>query len=398
MNKDPRRDEVSPAADRRLIVTVESPSGRHTVAVSLDSRVEDLIPSVVQACEGRVDAAGWTLTPLGEASLEGSRTIRQCGLFPGAVLVLAAPDVEAVPVEPGADSPGFPIPSASVLAGRARARLRPAEPATAIDRAGDAAYLRLLEDAIVAARSGAASVVAVMSVYPGVGTTTVAALLATLLSTLRGDRLAVVDASPESGALSHWMSPDSGLSGEAYRTLFGKAVTPEQVQQALVSAGPGLWVLPASADQAAAKTTDVAAWRRLIHHLRHLHNAVIIDCGSGVQRPACQAAIEAADQVVLVSKPQAEELERMAPTINAIRRRGPTVVTVANQARRPARLRSAVDGVQRVTIAYEKAPALRLKTRGFSWSQAPASWQEGVRELAAVLAGSAPDAEQLGGG
>jgi hypothetical protein len=46
-----------------------------------------------------------------------------------------------------------------------------------------------------------------------------------------------------------------------------------------------------------------------------------------------------------------------------------------------------------VTIAYEKAPALRLKTRGFSWRQAPASWQESVRELAATLAGSASASE-----
>jgi MinD-like ATPase involved in chromosome partitioning or flagellar assembly len=357
------------------------------LAVPEESRVEDLLPAIVQACEGRIDASGWKLAPKGEAPLEGSRTIRECGLFPGAVLVLSAPDIEPAMPAPDATSVG------SDLAGRLKARLRPAEPAAAIDRAGEAAYLRLLEDAIVAARAGASTVVAILSVHPGVGTTTVTALLATLLSGLRGDRIAVVDANPDSGALSHWMSPDSGASGAGHGSLFGAAVRPDQVQDALVIAAPGLWVLPASADQAGARTADAAAWSRLIQHLRHLHNTVIVDCGAGVQRAACQAALDAADQVVLVYKPQAGQPDGIAPTIATIRGRGPTVVVVANQARRRARMTQSPDGVQQVTIAYEKEPAVRLKTRGFSWRQAPASWQEGVRELAAVLAGSASASE-----
>jgi MinD-like ATPase involved in chromosome partitioning or flagellar assembly len=386
---------VSAAADRRLTVSVESPAGLHTVAVPLDSRLEDLIPALVQACEGHVDASGWKLAPKGEAPLEGSSTIRHSGLFPGAVLVLSAPEIEApspVAVASVEGGDGLSIPPAD-LAGRLKARLRPAEPAAAIDRAGEAAYLRLLEDAIVAARTGASTVVAVMSAHPGAGTTTVTALLATLLSGLRGDRIAVVDANPESGALSHWMSPDSGASSDGHRSLFDAAVTPDQVQEALVSAGTGLWVLPASPDQAGTRTADAAAWRRLIGHLRHLHNTVIIDCGAGLQRAACQAALDVADHAVLVYTPQAGDVERLAPIINLIRSRGPTVVVVANQARRRARMTQSVDNVQQVTIAYEKAPALRLKTRGFSWRQAPASWQESVRELAAVLAGSAPASE-----
>lgn len=383
-------------ANRRLTVTVESPAGLHTLAVPLDSRLEDLLPALVQACEGRADASGWKLAPKGETPLEGSSTIRDSGLFPGAVLVLSAPDIEAaspavVGTAPGGDD--LPMPPASGLAGRLKARLRPAEPAAAIDRTGEAAYLRLLEDAIVAGRTGASTVVAIMSSHPGAGTTTVTALLATLLSGLRGDRIAIVDANPESGALSHWMSPDSGGSSDGHRSLFDPDVKPDQVQEALVSAGTGLWIFPASADHAGARTADAPAWRRLIQHLRHLHNTVIIDCGAGVQRAACQAALEVADHAVLVYKPQAGGVERLAPTINVIRGRGPTVVVVANQARRRARMTQSVDGVQQVTIAYEKAPALRLKTRGFSWRQAPASWQESVRELAATLAGSASASE-----
>jgi hypothetical protein len=42
-----------------------------------------------------------------------------------------------------------------------------------------------------------------------------------------------------------------------------------------------------------------------------------------------------------------------------------------------------------VTLVDDPAAADRLKTRGFSWTHAPASWQESIRELAAVLIGSA---------
>jgi hypothetical protein len=62
---------------------------------------------------------------------------------------------------------------------------------------------------------------------------------------------------------------------------------------------------------------------------------------------------------------------------------------VENQAPRRARTLPAPAGVQVVTLVDEPVAAHRLKTRGFLWSQAPAAWQEAIRELAAVLVGSA---------
>jgi MinD-like ATPase involved in chromosome partitioning or flagellar assembly len=281
------------------------------------------------------------------------------------------------------------MPSAPALVGRLKARWSPAEPSSNIERAGHAAYLRMLEDAIAASRIGPSRVVAVISSQPGVGATTVAALLATMLGALRGDRVAVVDASPESAALSHWLSPDSGLAPGTYRLLFGSALTPDQVQAAMVRAGSGLWVLPASADQATARAAGVEAWRRLIEQLRHLHNNVIVDCGAVVQRGAGKAAFDGADQVVIVSRADARGIEKVGADVAASDSLRRAVVVVANQAPRPQRARTSAAGVQQVTLVFDRAAALRLKTRGFSWDQAPASWQEGVRELAATLAGSA---------
>src|SRR5260370_17949162 len=79
------------SATRRLVVNVQSPSGRHRLDLPEDARVEDLIPSLVEVCEGGSESLGWTLQPLGEGTLAGERTPAECGLFSGAVLPLLSP-------------------------------------------------------------------------------------------------------------------------------------------------------------------------------------------------------------------------------------------------------------------------------------------------------------------
>jgi MinD-like ATPase involved in chromosome partitioning or flagellar assembly len=361
-------------------VTVDSPSGRHYLDVPAEARIDDLVPSLVQVCEGRADPAGWTLAPLGEAPLEDARTLRESGLYSGAVLVLTAPN-QLLPQEAG-------LPSASDLARRLRASVRPAATAPEIDRLNEAGYRRMLESAITAPGPAASTVVAVMSAHAGAGTSTVTALLATLLNALRHDQVVAVDACPQSGALSHWMAPESGPSAAAYAALLEPGSTPDQVHSALVRVGAGLAVLPAPSDQRSKPSAGQLGWATLIEHLRHLHNVVILDCGAGFQRPASQAALGAADVVVLVSRSTPGELDRLARTIDSIRRRGRTVIVVANQAAHRARAARSAVGVLQVALAHEPQPAQRLKTRGFSWSDAPDSWQEPMRELAAALIGS----------
>jgi MinD-like ATPase involved in chromosome partitioning or flagellar assembly len=379
---------MTAAGDRRLTVSVDSPSGRHTIDVPLDRRVDDLMTALVQACEGGGDGAGWRLAAQGEAPIEGSRTLGECGLFRGAVLVLSPPPPGGAGDQVLEGPGGISIASAPALARRFVARLKTPEPSDDTGRAGREAYMRMLEDAIAASKPGASTVVAVISDRPGAGATTVTALLATLINELRTDRVALVDASPESAALSHWMSPDSGVERDVYSSLFGPTPTPGQVQAALVSIAPRLWVLPASSGQSSARSADAATWRRLINHLRRLHNVVIVDCGAGLHRPAGQGALREADQIVLVRNAAASGPDAIAAGVTAARSDSRAVVVVANQARRSLRARPSAGGVQEVTIAYEKDAAQRLKTRGFSWSNAPASWQEAVRELAATLAGS----------
>jgi MinD-like ATPase involved in chromosome partitioning or flagellar assembly len=133
---------------------------------------------------------------------------------------------------------------------------------------------------------------------------------------------------------------------------------------------------------------EPAAWGRVIEHLRHLHHVVVIDCGAGLRREAVQAAIGAADQVVLVARAEASDRENVEPALALLRKLAKPVVVVRNESRRRERTRRSAAGIQRVTLTFEPASATQLKRRGFDWSEAPAAWNEGVRELAALLVAS----------
>jgi MinD-like ATPase involved in chromosome partitioning or flagellar assembly len=351
---------------RRLVVTVRSPSGSHAVSLPAGAAVADLMPGLVKACEGRGEAAGWRLAPQGEPALSDSMSLEQAGLFQGAVLVLTAPD-QAAQTAPVAEP-------------------EPAEPRIA--SMGAAEYRRTLDRALAAAVTGSSKVIGVIGAHPGAGATTVTALLAILLSTVGDERIAAVDANPESGELGHWLVPDSALPADVYRGLFDGGVTPPDIERALVAAYPRLWVLPAPLGSPAGRSVEASAWTRLIEHLRHLHNVVVVDCGAGMRKERARAALASADQVVVVSRPGPAGLENLGRTIEDFGGAGRPVVMVANRATRRTRMRRTEGGVPLVTLALEPSAAVTLTRRGFVWSQAPDSWQEAIRELAAVLVAS----------
>jgi WXG100 protein secretion system (Wss), protein YukD len=334
--------EVKRRGVARLLVSVDGPSGRRDLALPDDARLEDLLPAIVREFEPGLDARGWTLAPQGEAPIPPGRTLGEAGLFPGAVLVLSEPaPVVVVPTSP-----------------------RPPR----IEGMRERAYLETLDAAITARRSPSSTVVAVVGGQPGAGATTVAALLAMALGALRGESVVAVDGNPGSGALSHWLVPDAALPADVYRSLFSADVKPAHVSHALVGANTRLSVLPAPLDPTASDGADPAAWERLIEHLRRMHHAVVVD--GGTRRGARWA-----DAVVLVTRFGHDQAEIAAAIAGS-----EPVVKVINQAPRRARIRGGT-----VTLAAEPQAAARLKRRGFAWADAPASWQEAVRELAAVL-------------
>lgn len=342
----------------RLLLTLESPSGRTAVSVPSNTPVEELLPGLVQASVGIVDPSGWTLAAKGEAMIDGARTFAEAGLYSGAV-------VQLIPPPRGPERPSAPAPP------------RPAQPPK-IESMGEWDYLRTLDRALAAGNPLGSQVIAVVGAQVGAGATTVSALLATFLASVRPERVACVDANPQSGALSQWMVPDSALPVTVYRSLLESTVSPQMVEGALVSVAPRLWVMPAARDTSAG-AGDGAAWSRLIEHMRRLRNVVVLDCGAGTQRETVKAAVQAADRIVLVTKPETSPKEPAHWS--------KPIVWVSNQSQRRARIQR-TGNVPHITIAIEQQAAAMLKRRGFAWSEAPLAWQEAVRELAAVLVAS----------
>ena len=240
---------------------------------------------------------------------------------------------------------------------------------------GEWDYLRTLDRAIAAGNRHGSTVIAVAGAQVGAGATTVSVLLSTLLASMRPERVVCVDANPQSGALSQWMVPDSAIPTSLYRALLGPSTAPDTVEGALVSVGSRSWVVPAPLDPSAA-TSDAGSWKRLIEHLRRLRNVVVLDCGAGIQRESVRAAVESADHIVFVTKPDA--------SLKVPAKWRKSVVWVTNQSPQRSRIRRS-GTVPHVTIPIEQQAAALLKRRGFDWHHAPGAWQEAVRELAAVL-------------
>lgn len=325
----------------RLRVTVDSPSGRHDLSVPDDERLDDLLPAIVEACEPGTDPGGWHLAPRGESVIGPGQTLAEVGLFDGAILSLAAREAP----------PAAPVP------------VRPPR----LEGMGDRDYIRTLDAAIAGRRSPASTVIAIAGAQPGAGATTVTALLALAIGALRDESTVAVDANPRSGALSHWLVPDGALPADVYRPLLSRDVAPDAVSRALVAAGPRISVLGAPLDDSLIRAAEDVDWSRLIEHLRRMHHSVIVDCGT-------RRAADWADRVVLVNRFGQNTVARPGIRI-------PTV-TVNNYAPRRQRFRG-----NQVTLAVEPDAASRLKRRGFAWADAPRSWQEATRELAALLLG-----------
>jgi hypothetical protein len=73
-----------------VVVTVESPRGRITLAAPDDVPVEQLLPALAEACRCEGEASRWSLRARREAPLAPERTLEQAGLYQGAILELRA--------------------------------------------------------------------------------------------------------------------------------------------------------------------------------------------------------------------------------------------------------------------------------------------------------------------
>ncbi|HEX6675831.1 MAG TPA: EsaB/YukD family protein [Actinomycetes bacterium] len=303
-------------------------------------------------------------------------------------------------------------------------------------------YLEQLDAAVGAPLPRRAVTVAVAAARDGVGATTVTGLLGTLLALHRRERVLAVDAggSDHPGSLARVLGIgwEAGALGTAARSAgdrqagaedllarLGRAApvperppawladdlvarlarampTREGLDARLGRAAHGLAVLPAPARRA---PLDERAWRLSLQRLRSLYPLVLVDCGAGLHAPAGQAAVQACDQLLLVTDadPVGASLavEAGLPLIRA----GLPVTVVVNRmpaGAGPPRQATAMDAPRAsldldrlggylpdarglVTVPSAPRAAAELAAGSFAWPSAGAGCRTAMHELAACL-------------
>ncbi len=439
---------------RSVVVTIAGPSDRVDLSVPAETPIEKLLPSLLSlgVVEDDGESAEWSIGPVGHGALPAQSTLADCGILDGAILELRPIEPETEP-EPPASGPipheqvvaeqeaqdlrrraGFPLQrTAAALPERTggAARLgsaiaavfssedrktrplgrdaedgpttRPAdltneERATPLQRARaswrESGYTHRLEEAIGAPRLRRCATIAVVSPKGGVGKTTVTSLVGSLLARIRHERIVAVDTNPDYGSLGRTLTPEHRVFvDDVMDILEHPDLTVAELDRKLGRAFDGLRVLPAPTDPQRMARLNKEAYSTVFDRLQTMVGGLVLDCGTGLQELAAEAAIEAADQIILVSDAEPSTASLVAEAAELIKRSGLPVYLVVNKMpRRNGRLdldalsRAVRDARALVTMRARPAAASGLAAGDFSWDDAPEDWALSLRELLAVMA------------
>jgi putative peptide zinc metalloprotease protein len=143
--------------------------------------------------------------------------------------------------------------------------------------------------------------VVVMSRKGGVGKTTIALALGSILATERGDRVVAVDANPDAGNLAHRVAPPSGLTiTDVLRELDRIDSYADLKRYTSQAPESRLEVLASDDDSRIGTALDRTDYHRLIALLDRFYNVILLDTGTGILDSANQGLLAEADELVLV--------------------------------------------------------------------------------------------------
>jgi cellulose biosynthesis protein BcsQ len=147
-----------------------------------------------------------------------------------------------------------------------------------------------------------ANTVAVMSPAGGVGKTTCAFVIASVLAGHLKLRVAAVDASPQFGTLEHLVPPHRRPQRDLRDLLDDeRIVTAAQLAPYVARLPTGLHVLTARLEPTG--TGDPSRLGELIALLSCFYDVVLLDLAPGIVGPLARTAATRADQAVLVATP-----------------------------------------------------------------------------------------------
>ena len=416
---------------RRVLITVVGPDRRMSVAVSASVPIRRLLSDLVARCspEAGNGRGPWVLAR-SDAMLPLDRSLEECEVTDGTVLYLRTLADSSASVQRGLteddasraerwraglpERPGLAARLSSlagaVLNSRRAAIARP-RPGPSISpaaltlqprqsrlsrgreawRATD--YMDRLDRAIAEPRLRRCVTIAVMSPKGGVGKTTISALLGMLFAYLRQDHVISVDTNPDYGSLGRSLTPEHSIFVDDLLPLLGDSSLTVTALELHLGRGPhGLMVLPSPTDPERMALLDEAAYVRVIKRLQAIAGVVILDCGTGLQEPAAQAALKTSDQVLLITDAEPATASIVAEAARRLSRTARVLLVVNKMLAAGSRLNlealatlvPRAHGV--LSVPLETRAASRLAAGDFHWRTAPKGWRLAVREIAAMLA------------
>jgi MinD-like ATPase involved in chromosome partitioning or flagellar assembly len=224
-----------------------------------------------------------------------------------------------------------------------------------------------------------------MSPSGGVGKTTCAFLLGSLLASKLKLRVVVVDGNPAFGTLGQLVPqdrrPDRGL-GELLSDADG-LLTAAEVSAYVARLPTGLHVLAARRDSEHAVRLEPDWYGEVVALLTCFYEVVLLDLGPGVVGPLARFGAAQADQIVLVTTPDWATSNAGLEALAHLRRREHT--TVAMNGARPDTTVDERFG-NTVTIPYDPQLAAMLESRTYSLGALGSPTRTAIKRLGVAVA------------
>jgi MinD-like ATPase involved in chromosome partitioning or flagellar assembly len=309
-------------------VTIQLGARRIDVEVPSRKRLDQVITEVLRLVldNDRVDpglGGEWVLNDPAGRPLDSDSTLGDQMVADGSILVLRT-RADWLADQPRRARRG-PPPGGDGLTPRERTRLdlpprswMERRLAILIDPRG-LRYQEEIDRRIQTADAGRCVVIAIVSALGGAGRSTVTGLVGSLLALLRDERVVAVTDDP--GCAAFVCQPAiEGPGLDVADVLETARVSSGLLDTRLCRGAGGMLVLPLPADAVRTAELDSSDHARLLHRLRPMCGVIMLDCGAGLAGPLARAAIQGADQVLLVTALDPAARRAVSPVAGALSR------------------------------------------------------------------------------
>lgn len=151
-----------------------------------------------------------------------------------------------------------------------------------------------------------ARTIAVVSTKGGVGKTTTTLNLGHTLASIRGDRVAALDANPDAGSLGYRIQRQTTATALDLLAVPEPITSYSQIRPFTSQADSRLEVIASPDDPRLTQRMEREDYERLLAMLRRQYNLILADCGTGILDSATQGVVRSADQLVVVTGPSVD--------------------------------------------------------------------------------------------